>query len=57
MANRSETDILVIGAGSVGIAVAYYLKKLDPEVALSFEPEFSSRILDYRAISREMTIR
>ena len=26
-----ETDILVIGAGSVGIAVAYYLKKLKPD--------------------------
>ncbi len=26
----SETDTLVIGAGSVGIAVAYYLKKHDP---------------------------
>ena len=30
--NRVETDILVIGAGSVGIAVAYYLKKHDPSL-------------------------
>ncbi len=30
--NRIDTNVLVIGAGSVGIAVAYYLKKHDPSL-------------------------
>ncbi len=30
--NKLQTDTLVIGAGSVGIAVAYYLKKHDPSL-------------------------
>lgn len=31
MSNSSSTDILIIGAGIVGLATAYYLKKLDPQ--------------------------
>jgi len=30
-----ETDTLVIGAGSIGIAVAYYLKKHDPSLSVT----------------------